>query len=270
MTVDFIDGGIPRLNLYASFIGQIKHFLKASTNRFVAVGLSEVSENGNFSAIDMAIPAQSSGYYTVMVKADDVDYCSLRLCAEAMYGAGSKDIEDALLDPDGYGIGDETIYSPNIIVVNACADNLNDATGEKFILNTAKDAFEPYRTEYFIIAVNSSTKKDIKNMRMFYVNGETSLIFKDIDYSIIYPSPDTKERVQNELKNVTSLTYSPNNYSDSYNFKNNGYNYSNGYSGGYSSGGGVYYSSSSAKKVEKEKYVDAKINIDNPSLESMT
>lgn len=173
MTVDFIDGGIPRLNLYASFIGQIKHFLKACTNRFVAIGLSEVSEKGNFSAIDMAIPSQKSGYYTVQVKADDVDYCSLRLCAEAIYGADSKNIEDVLLDPDGYGIGDESLYSPNIVVVNAVADNLTDATCEKFILNTAKDAFEPYRTEYFIIAVNSNTKKDIKNMRMFYVNGET-------------------------------------------------------------------------------------------------
>lgn len=270
MTVDFIDGSIPRLNLYASFIGQIKHFLKASTNRFVAVGISEVTEKGNFSAIDMAIPAQKAGYYTVTVKADDVDYCSLRLFAEVMYGADSKDIEDALLDPDNYGLGDESFYSPNIIVVNAGTDNLDDSTGEKFILNTAKDAFEPYRTEYFIIAVNNKTKSNIKNIRMFYVNGEAGLVFKDIDYSIIYPSPDTKERVQNELKNIDSLTYSPNNYDNSYNSKNKGYNYSSGYSGGYSSGGGVYYSSSGAKKVEKEKYVDAKINIDNPSLESLT
>ena len=42
MTVDFIDGGIPRLNLYASFIGQIKHYLKAATSRFAAVGVTEV------------------------------------------------------------------------------------------------------------------------------------------------------------------------------------------------------------------------------------
>lgn len=268
MTVDFIDGGIPRLNLYASFIGQIKHFLKACTNRFVAIGLSEVSEKGNFSAIDMAIPSQKSGYYTVQVKADDVDYCSLRLCAEAIYGADSKDIEDALLDPDGYGIGDESLYSPNIVVVNAVADNLTDATCEKFILNTAKDAFEPYRTEYFIIAVNSNTKKDIKNVRMFYVNGETGLIFKDVDYSIIYPSPDTKERVQNELKNIESLTYNPKNYDDDYyTQKNKGYNYNNGYNNNYN---GNYYSSSYIKDDKKEKYVDAKINIDNPSLESLT
>ena len=267
MTVDFIDGGIPRLNLYASFIGQIKHYLKAYANRFVAVGISEVSEKGNFSAIDLAIPTQKSGYYTVNVKADDVDYCSLRLCAEVMYGAGTKDVEDALLDPDGYGLGDESFYTPNIIVVNAGTDNLDDSTGEKFILNTAKDAFEPYRTEYFIIAVNNKTKSDVRNIRMFYVNGESGLIFKDVDYSIIYPSPDTKERVQNEIKNIESLTYS---YSsnDDYKKKNNGYNYNNGYNNGYSSGN--YYYGSNTKKFEKEKYVDAKINIDNPSLESLT
>ena len=69
MTVDFIDGGIPRLNLYASFIGQIKHYLKASKNRFVAVGITEMSEGGSCSAVDMAIPTQKSGYYTVQIKA---------------------------------------------------------------------------------------------------------------------------------------------------------------------------------------------------------
>lgn len=272
MTVNFIDGGVPRLNLYASFIGQIKHFLKATNNRFVAVGLSEVSEKGNFSAVDMAIPDQNAGYYTVTVKADDVDYCSLRLFAEALYGADTKDLEDALLDPDGYGLGDESFYSPNIVIVNCCADNLNDTITEKFILSTAKSAFEPYRTEYFVIAVNSNTKKDIKNMRMFYVDSSIGIIFKDVDYSIIYPSPDTKERVQKELDNITSLTYNPKNYSDNYGTNNNGYNYGSGYGSGYSDnyGGGGYYSSGSTKKAEKEKYVDAKINIDNPSLESLT
>ena len=105
-------------------------------------------------------------------------------------------------------------------------------------------------------------------MRMFYVNGETGLIFKDVDYSIIYPSPDTKERVQNELKNIESLTYNPKNYDDDYyTQKNKGYNYNNGYNNNYN---GNYYSSSYIKDDKKEKYVDAKINIDNPSLESLT
>lgn len=266
MTVDFIDGGIPRLNLYASFIGQIKHYLKASKSRFVAVGITEMSEGGSYSAVDMAIPIQKSGYYTVQIKADDVDYCALRLMAEVIYGEGTKDSEDAMLDPDGYGLCSEDVFSPNIAVVNTGTDDIYDSNAEKYFVKVAKEAFEPYRTEYFIVAVNDKTRKNTRNIRIFYVCGENGLIFKDVDYTILYPSPDTKERVKSELNNIESLTYGGGSYGGgSY---NNGYNdgYNNGYNNGYDNKSGSW--NSSLKVVEP--YVDAKINEDNPPLESLT
>lgn len=266
MTVEFIDGGIPRLNLYASFIGQIKHYLKASKSRFVAVGITEMSEGGSYSAVDMAIPIQKSGYYTVQIKADDVDYCALRLMAEVIYGEGTKDSEDAMLDPDGYGLCSEDVFSPNIAVVNTGTDDIYDSNTEKYFVKVAKEAFEPYRTEYFIVAVNDKTRKNTRNIRIFYVCGENGLIFKDVDYTILYPSPDTKERVKSELNNIESLTYGGGSYGGgSY---NNGYNdgYNNGYNNGYDNKSGSW--NSSLKVVEP--YVDAKINEDNPPLESLT
>ena len=266
MTVDFIDGGIPRLNLYASFVGQIKHYLKAAKNRFVAVGITEMSEGGSCSAVDMAIPTQKAGYYTVQVKADDVDYCALRLMAEVMFGEGTEDSKAAMLDPDGYGLCNEDVFSPNIAVVNTGTDDIYESSTEKYFVKVAKEAFEPYRTEYFIIAVNDKTRKNSKNIRIFYVCGENGLIFKDVDYTILYPSPDTKERVKSELDNIESLTYNGGSYG--------GGGYSGGYNGSYNNGynnsyDNKYGSWNNSLKVV-EPYVDAKINEDNPPLESLT
>ena len=268
MTVDFIDGGIPRLNLYASFIGQIKHYLKASTSRFAAVGVTEVSKEGCYSAVDMAIPTQKSGYYTVQIKSDDVDYCALRLIAEVMYGEGTADCKEAMLDPDGYGLCNEDIYCSNVIIISTGTDDINDTNTEKYFVKTAKDAFEPYRTEYFIVAVNDKTRKAPKNIRIFYVSGENGLIFKDVEYTILYPSPDTKERVKSELKNIDALTYVGGSYGGG--GYSGGYNgsYNNGYNNSYDNKYGSWNDSFKAKEVEV--YVDAKINEDNPSLESLT
>lgn len=268
MTVDFIDGGIPRLNLYASFIGQIKHYLKAATSRFAAVGVTEVSKEGCYSAVDMAIPTQKSGYYTVQIKSDDVDYCALRLIAEVMYGEGTADCKEAMLDPDGYGLCNEDIYCSNVIIISTGTDDINDTNTEKYFVKTAKDAFEPYRTEYFIVAVNDKTRKDPKNIRIFYVSGENGLIFKDVEYTILYPSPDTKERVKSELKNIDALTYIGGSYGGG--GYSGGYNgsYNNGYNNSYDNKYGSWNNSFKAKEVEV--YVDAKINEDNPSLESLT
>ena len=266
MTVDFIDGGIPRLNLYASFVGQIKHYLKAAKNRFVAVGITEMSEGGSCSAVDMAIPTQKAGYYTVQVKADDVDYCALRLMAEVMYGEGTEDSKAAMLDPDGYGLCNEDVFSPNIAVVNTGTDDIYELNTEKYFVKVAKEAFEPYRTEYFIIAVNDKTRKNSKNIRIFYVCGENGLIFKDVDYTILYPSPDTKERVKSELDNIESLTYNGGSYGGS--SYNNSYN--NGYNNGYNNSYDNKYGSWNSSLKVVETYVDAKINEDNPPLESLT
>ena len=267
MTVEFIDGGIPRLNLYASFVGQIKHYLKAAKNRFVAVGITEMSEGGSCSAVDMAIPTQKAGYYTVQVKADDVDYCALRLMAEVMYGEGTEDSKAAMLDPDGYGLCNEDVFSPNIAVVNTGTDDIYESNTEKYFVKVAKEAFEPYRTEYFIVAVNDKTRKDPKNIRIFYVCGENGLIFKDVDYTILYPSPDTKERVKAELDNIESLTYNAGYYDNcgySGNYNNGNYNNTSIYDKKYDNW------NSSVKVKEVEAYVDAKINEDNPPLESLT
>ena len=93
------------------------------------------------------------------------------------------------------------------------------------------------------------------------------LIFKDVDYTILYPSPDTKERVKAELDNIESLTY------------NAGYYDNGGYSGNYNNGNynntSIYDKkydnwNSSVKVKVVETYVDTKINEDNPSLESLT
>ena len=268
MTVDFIDGGIQRLNLYASFIGQIKHYLKAKTSKIAAVGVTEVSKEGCYSAVDMAIPTQKSGYYTVQVKADDVDYCALRLMAAVMYGEGTADCKEAMLVPDGYALRNEDIYCSKVIIISTGADDINDTNTEKYFVKTAKDAFEPYRTEYFIVAVNDKTRKDPKNIRIFYVSGENGLIFKDVEYTILYPSPDTKERVKSELKNIDALTYVGGSYGGC--CYSGGYNggYNNGYNNGYDNKYGSLNNSFKAKEVEV--YVDAKINEDNPSLESLT
>lgn len=270
MTVDFMEGSMPKLNLYATFVGQIKHFLKASNGRFFAIGASEPTANGDFFAIDMAIPSQKAGYYTITINSDDVDYAGMRLCAEVLYGADSKDINDALLDPDGYGLCDETVCSPNIGVVSVGDDDIDSSTAEKYALSTAKSAFEPYRTEYFVLMVNNKTKSDFfKNVRAFYISGEYGIICKDIDFNTIFPSPDTKGRVQKELKNIESMTYSygGTSYGSSYvgsedKKKKNTTGFSS-YSGGYSSG-------YSYKTPVKGPYVDAQINIDNPKLEDLT